>query len=107
PTRRSSDLKFRKKSNQLLFNGTEFELIKEKHYSDKNLSKSDFDLYVLAEPTDDGNGPMFFNPEYGILNLNNGWEMDLIYLKSGRKTELVKELNKTLKEKTFYNNVYN
>ncbi|WP_299111534.1 hypothetical protein [uncultured Winogradskyella sp.] len=99
--------KFLKKTNQLFFIGTEFELIKENHYSDKTLSEQGFDLYVLAEPIDDGNGPMFFNPEYGILNLDNGWGMDLIFLKNGQKTELAKELNITLKEKTFYNNVYN
>ncbi|MFI0431224.1 hypothetical protein [Mariniflexile sp. HMF6888] len=99
---KNKSFKFLKKSNQLFLLGTEFELIKEKHYSDKNLSESDFDLYVLAESIDDGNGPMFFNPEYGILNLDNGWGMDLIYLKRGQKAELAKELIKTLKEKTFY-----
>ncbi|WP_426430111.1 hypothetical protein ACPX19_11305 [Winogradskyella sp. HB-48] len=101
------NFKFLKKTNQLFFAGTEFRLIKENHYSNKSLSEFNFDLYVLVESMDDGNGPMFFNPEYGILNLDNGWGMDLIFLKNEQKTELVKEINKTLKEKTFYNTVYN
>ncbi len=77
--------KFLKKTNQLFFIGTEFELIKENYYSDKTLSERDFDLYALAEPMDDGNGPMFFNPEYGILNLDNGWGMDIIFFKKWTK----------------------
>lgn len=91
----------------MFFLGTEFELIKKDHYTDKALSELKFDLYVMTESVDDGNGPMFFNPEYGILNLDNGWGMNFLYLKTGQQALLAEKLNELLKEKMSYNNVYN
>ncbi len=104
---KNMDFKFIRKTKQLFFSGTEFELIKEDHYSENKLSELNFDLYVLNEPVDDGNGPMFFNPNYGILNLDNGWGKRFLYLKKDKETEFAKKLIKILEEKTFYNNVYN
>ena len=104
---KNMSFKFIEKTNQLFFAGSEFELIKEDHYSDKSLSEFNFDLYVLVESMNDGNGPMFFNPKYGILNLDNGWGMNFLYLKAGQKSEIAEKINEILKEKTFYNNVYN
>ncbi len=104
---KNMSFKFVKNTNQLFFVGTEFELIKKDHYTDKALSELKFDLYVMTESVDDGNGPMFFNPEYGILNLDNGWGMNFLYLKTGQQAQLAEKLNEILKEKTSYNNVYN
>lgn len=98
---KNMDFKFIKKTNQLFFSGTEFKLIKKRHFSDRNLSKNDFDLYILTKHIYDGNGPVFFNPEYGVLNLDNGWGRNFLYLKKEENDQFTKTIMTTLKEKCF------
>ncbi|CAM1356166.1 conserved hypothetical protein [Tenacibaculum ascidiaceicola] len=104
---KNMDFKFIHKTNQLFFSGTEFKLIKKGSFSDKNLSELNFDTYILTEPLDDGNGPIFFNPEYGVLNLENGWGRNFLYLKKEEEAQFTKTIITTLKEKVFFHETYN
>jgi len=104
---KNMDFKFIKKTNQLFFSGTEFKLIKKGHFSDRNLSKFGFDLYILTKHIYDGNGPIFFNPEYGVLNLDNGWGRSFLYLKKEEEAQSTKTIITTLKEKVFFHETYN
>ena len=70
----------------------EFELSEKNKYSDSELSKKEFDLFLLKESVTDGNGPMLFNENYGLLNIDNGWGMKFIYLKAENKPELTKDI---------------
>ena len=70
----------------------EFELIEKNKYSDSKLSNKEFDLFQLKETVTDGNGPMLFNENYGLLNIDNGWGMKFIYLKTENKPELTKDI---------------
>lgn len=76
----------------------EFKLTKKNKYSESKLSETEFDLYELKEPVTDGNGPMLFNINYGILNIDNGWGMKFIYLKSDDDSKLTNDIIKTLNE---------
>lgn len=104
---KNMNFKFIKKTYQLFFSGTEFKLIKKDSFSDKNLSELNFDIYILTEPLDDGNGPIFFNPEYGVLNLENGWGRNFLYLKKEEEAQFTKTIITTLKEKVFFHETYN
>jgi len=101
------EFQFILKTKQLYFYETEFQVIKKDYYANKNLSKFNFDLYTLKEPVHDGNGPLFFNPNYGILNLNNGWGTHILYLKNESETKFATTLIKILEEKMLYKNLYN
>lgn len=104
---KNMNFKFVRKSKLLTFFGIgfEFKLIKKEHLSENKLSKLNFDLYVLTESIDDGNGPMFFNPNYGILNLDNGWGRQYLFLNEDKESEYAKNLMELIYKKTLYNNV--
>ena len=74
----------------------EFELAEKSKYSDSELSNKEFDLFQLKESVTDGNGPMLFNENYGLLNIDNGWGMKFIYLKTENKRELTKDIIENL-----------
>ena len=92
------NLRFNLNSKTLSLDFWEFELTKKNKYSESELSETEFDLYKLKEPITDGNGPMLFNINYGILNIDNGWGMKFIYLKSDNNSKLTTNIIKTLNE---------
>ena len=89
---KNMDFKFDKNSNWLYFSDMPFQLVKKNEYLESKLSKTNFDLYEMIDQMDDGNGPMLFNKDYGILNFDNGWGRFFVYLKTNNDSILAKEL---------------
>ncbi|PWI28900.1 hypothetical protein DI383_14340 [Flavobacteriaceae bacterium LYZ1037] len=85
-------------SKILSFAFGEFELTEKNKYSESELSKEQFDLFELIDSPTDGNGPMLFNKIYGILNIDNGWGMKFIYLKTEKNPKLTKDIINKLNE---------
>ncbi|MGV6832045.1 MAG: hypothetical protein ACWA5P_10870 [bacterium] len=79
---KNMSFKYYKESKLLYFTGEPFQLIKSDYCFIKSLSDTKFDLYETIEKYDDGMGPILFNKNYGVLNLDNGWGTFFIYLKS-------------------------
>lgn len=99
-TEKNMVFKFVKKTESLIAFGTDFQLIKKDLFVDNELSNLSFDLYALSEPIIDGNGPIFFNTEYGVLNLDNSWGKRFLYLKKEKEPKFAEKLIEVLSNKT-------
>ncbi len=78
--KKNLNFKFIKKNEQLWF-ADRFKIIENSTLSFKDISNIEFKRYELSKPEVDGNGPFFFNRNYGVLNLDNGWGKQWLFLK--------------------------
>lgn len=78
----------------------DLEKVESDFFKNGKLTEKHFDLYDLKIPVTDGNGPMLFNQEYGVLNVDNSfWSYHYLFLSEGQKnTELAEQILKKLKE---------
>tara|TARA_R110002096_G_scaffold406508_2_gene604787 strand:+ start:212 stop:727 length:516 start_codon:yes stop_codon:yes gene_type:complete len=78
----------------------DLEKVEAEFFKNGKLTQNHFDLYDLKIPVTDGNGPMLFNQEYGVLNVDNSfWSYHYLFLPEGQKNaELAEKILKKLKE---------
>ncbi|MHC1775474.1 MAG: hypothetical protein AB9834_08685 [Lentimicrobium sp.] len=69
-------------------------------FENNEISKDQFDLYEQKVPVTDGNGPMLFNQQYGVLNIDNSyWTYHYLLLPEGQgNDELAEQILRKLKE---------
>ncbi|NME70650.1 hypothetical protein [Flammeovirga aprica] len=90
--------KYNKSTKVLSFVDSDFELKEKDKFFDPSLSSVKFDLYTLSQPVIDGHGPLLFNSDYGILNLDNGLWKSSIYLKENDTTNKVQQILTMVRE---------
>ncbi len=75
-SRKDIGLQYQKQTASVFFAQQEFQL------SIKNAFHTDisFDEFTLTEVVNDGEGPILFNPIYGVLGWDNGWGMQFYFL---------------------------
>lgn len=86
------NFKFFPNSNRILFSFFELKEDKTSKYINDSLSASPFNLYKLKDNVMDGDRAMFFNKDYGLLNIDTGWRMKLIILKNQDNLEEAKKI---------------
>lgn len=91
---------FNIKSEVLTFGPFDFKKAEDNFYTNAQLSSLNFDLYDLKIPVMDGNGPMLFNENYGILNVDNtSWTYQYLFLPTGQEShELAGQIMNKLKK---------
>lgn len=62
--------RFNKVKSYLYFGFERFKIIEFNNYQ---IGTINFDKYISSEPSIDGNGPILFNKNYGVLAWDNGW----------------------------------
>ena len=80
------------------FYDVEFEIYEKNQYFDSEVSSKRFDLYRLKRFVDDGNGPMLFNRDYGLLNIDNGWGTILLFFQDTSKASKANKILQILKK---------
>jgi hypothetical protein len=91
------NFKFFPNSNRILFSFFELKEDKTSNYINDSLSASAFNLYKLKDNVMDGDRAMFFNKDYGLLNIDTGWRMKLVILKNQDNLEEAKNIIDYLK----------
>ncbi len=92
--------KFNPETQILTFGPFDLEAVEPEFFKNEELTDTHFDLFNLKIPVTDGNGPMLFNKEYGVLNVDNSfWTYQYLFLPEGQKNaKLAEEILKKLKE---------
>ena len=99
-SRKNMTFRFNTKTGVLKFGPFDFKKAERNFFSNRKLSSTNFDLYELKVPVIDGNGPMLFNKEYGVLNVDNtSWTYQYLLLPERQESlELSEQILKKLKE---------
>lgn len=91
-------VKFDKTSERMFFGPDEYQKVVGRKINEQSLSKYDFEFFELVDPSIDGTGPILFNPDYGLLAINNVFGPTIILLKSKEDEEIkmgvLKELHR-------------
>ena len=84
----------------MTFGPFDLEAVEPEFFKNEELTDTHFDLFNLKIPVNDGNGPMLFNEEYGVLNVDNSfWTYQYLFLPEGQNNaELAEEILKKLKQ---------
>ena len=77
---RGSSFKFRKKNGDLIWFAEKFKVIDSADFKLNDGYSETFYLYEYVNLPIDGNGPFYFNPSFGTLNMDN-YSNQFIYLK--------------------------
>lgn len=86
--RKDFNFKFYRYEQKINFGPFEFKKTQKNKYKQIQISSFYFDLYEINEFIIDGNGPILFNPDYGVLTVDNGWGTQVLFLKENNDKEL-------------------